>query len=654
MEGRGQIAALLPAAGLLTFALYCGTFAGGASAGGAVVAHLILWLAGFFFALLVAIPGRGRGTGKEAWQSGAILLVAWAGVALPWWASPVPRAGSSAVVLVPLFLILPWLVAWCWRDSTRAARGVFGVGLVVAAVAARGLWGWMQLGTDGASLPLGHHNLLAAFLVTTLPLAALGWRSRGLFRWVGSSSVVVGVVTLLATRSLAGAAALAAVVIVGGLSHRSGSRRSLGWALLVAIGTVVGLGLVFGHRILSVIAGADPSTSARLGYWRAGIRGVLERPLFGWGPGSTPWTVHAQFQPVPGVHPPDQVLADLHSLPLQMLYELGLAGCGLLALAVAGTWWVSRRRRVEDRGLVAAGVAGWVGFCVVSLGGLPLSVTAVPVAASLALGAVLAGLGVEAGRRYDWTFRSLLLTVITAVVLTLAALVLQPQDKAHLAYERATLADSDDARTSELQAATALDPDFPLYAWHLALELDDQAIARGAAESAPSVAALRLSAGDWDDACRLSRLGTVASFQASLESDDPSVFARALVAQPWLLAAVEWRDHTDLVDQAVALLMTDPRVEIGWRGELRDAWVRIRAMEGEATSIRRLVLDVDDVPATSLSLHTFRRSPWPARIAEIRLDAARLGPVSAMVSAALLPTTDPSLFRSSSCALGSR
>lgn len=670
MEGPEQMAAtssaaLLPAAGLLVFALSCGTFAGGATAWGAVTAHAILWLAAGVGLAIAAWRGgeveRIGGLGVSIWAP-VLAGVALAGVALPWWASPVPRAGRTALVLVPIFLILPWLVARCWRSEAsgqvRALRGSFGIGLVVVAVSARALWGWLRLGTDGASLPLGHHNLLAAFLVTTLPLAALGWNGRGVYRWTSVVSVALGVAALLATRSLAGAMALAAVVVMWGLSlrsrapgshSRSPGRRSLAWALLVAAVTVIGLGLVFGRRILSVVVGVDPSSLARLGYWKAGFYGFLERPWLGWGPGSTAWTVHHHFRPVPGVHPQDQILADLHSLPLQLLYELGVVGCALLCLALGVAWWRLRRATVAHHGLVWAGRAGLVGFAVVSLGGLPLSVLAVPLAASVGGGAWLAGTSREqCGSRHQGTSIQIPLGIL---YLLAAAFILQSQDRAHLAYDQAMQTDVYAERVVLLQRVVHLDPHFPLYRWRLGLETGD-AESFGVAARSAAIAPLWITAEGWDAACRLSRLGAVAPFRASQLTDDPGVTARAILAQPWLMAAVEWRGREDVVDRAVALLIDDPRVEIGWRAGLRDSWAATRTIRSEVTSVRRLVLEVDDEPATSLSLHAFRRSPWPARVAEIRLDVARFVPLAELPPATQLPTTDPSLFRSADCSLG--
>ena len=86
-------------------------------------------------------------------------------------------------------------------------------------------------------------------------------------------------------------------------------------------------------RLARSCAGADPSVRARLVYSAAGWRGFLARPLLGWGPGSTAWTLAAWLRPEPGVNPPGEVVAELHSLPLRLLYELGVTGTAL-ALAV--------------------------------------------------------------------------------------------------------------------------------------------------------------------------------------------------------------------------------------------------------------------------------------------------------------------------------
>ena len=76
--------------------------------------------------------------------------------------------------------------------KTRAAERVAAWALVA--------WRWFE--TPGASLPLGHHNLLAAWLVAPLPLAVLPWREGGAGRWLALVAGLLALAALVATRSL--------------------------------------------------------------------------------------------------------------------------------------------------------------------------------------------------------------------------------------------------------------------------------------------------------------------------------------------------------------------------------------------------------------------------------------------------------------------
>ena len=80
----------------------------------------------------------------------------------------------------------------------------------------------------------------------------------------------------------------------------------------------------FAPRVIDVARGHDLSTRARLAYAEAGVRGWRERPLLGWGPGATAWTIAEHLPVRPGVLPAGQAVADLHDLPLQLGYELGV------------------------------------------------------------------------------------------------------------------------------------------------------------------------------------------------------------------------------------------------------------------------------------------------------------------------------------------
>ena len=191
----------LPAALLLLFSGGSGTFVTGAEGPWALAGHL---------ALLVFVAAFSRpwpdplGLGRR----GHLLLAAFAfSVCASWLASPVPRAGRLGLLLLPAFLLVPSAVARCWSTAASGRRGAKSLSLVVAGVAGGSLLAWC-LDTPGASLPLGHHNLLAAWLLALLPLAALPWLSGGPGRPLAAVAVATGLAALLGTRSLGAAIAV--------------------------------------------------------------------------------------------------------------------------------------------------------------------------------------------------------------------------------------------------------------------------------------------------------------------------------------------------------------------------------------------------------------------------------------------------------------
>jgi len=95
----------------------------------------------------------------------------------------------------------------------------------------------------------------------------------------------------------------------------------------------------------------------------------------------------------------------------------------------------------------------------------------------------------------------------------------------------------------------------------------------------------------------------------------------------------------------VAAAAAAPGIDAGWRGALARQVARLPA---DDRSRGWLALAVDEDPSASLSLHAFRRRPWPAEwpLVEVRGRAAgaiRLPP------AAVLPTTSPEFFGAAGC-----
>jgi hypothetical protein len=117
-------------------------------------------------------------------------------------------------------------------------------------------------------------------------------------------------------------------------------------------------------------------------------------------------------------------------------------------------------------------------------------------------------------------------------------------------------------------------------------------------------------------------LGPIAPYRLTFEegSGDLRVqwTARALLAEPLLLAAVAWRDREPDLRAAVDRLGQLAGVDAGWH-----AWLE-RALEqrpdgSDGGPVRQLALAMDADAVTSVSVYAFRRRPWPIDLARIEI-----------------------------------
>lgn len=626
---------VLPALLLLLFSTWCGTWGGAADGARSVVAHLVLLG-------LLALAGDFNPLRLSRW--GNLLLGGLVfSVALSFLFSPVPRAGRVGVLLLPAFLAIPPFVERCWPDAQSRRRGLLAIAIVVGLVAGWALLDMWHFETRVTALPLGHHNLLAAWLVALLPISLLPWRDGGFSRVVAGGAGLLALAALVATRSLSGLMALGVVLVVAVAwrPKRATKWRPLG-ATLLALG-LLALGWAGRSRLQAVLTGNDLSTDARRGYLEAAWRGASQRPLVGWGPGSVSWTLSSFLEPRPGVHPPDQVVADPHSLPFRLVYEIG--GLGLALLVALGVVVLRTNTRFVPTGpsVRHAALLGLLGWGIASLAGRPLSAPALPLVAMMLLGMLqasrwqaseLRASELEASPpRATRGLRGGMMATAMALAVFLA-----PADFAHLLYDRATAANSAD-QVDLLRRASRLDPDFPLYPIRLALLDPPEGSAEHGADLANGIAHFHLLAGlqageedqdtardAWLRACELNPLGALAPFHLALaaEDQDPraSVWAaRALLADPILLAAEAWRQRPGLRDAALGELRGRDGVDPAWTQSLAKSLESIRRMGGPT---RRVVLEMDGEDAASLSLHAFRRRPWPAYIDDIPLLADAL------------------------------
>lgn len=658
---RVWVPAALPAALLLLFGGWCGTFQGGAAWPQAAIGAAVVVVIALLALAAGVDPRDPLGLGRSGrWLLAGVLLVLVAGVL----ASPVPRAGRNVLALLPAWLLLPAAVARALTTASR--RG--GLLLWSAAVAAVSCWAlgaafvsWRAGLGSRASEPLGHHNLLAGLLVATLPVALLSVRGTGRLRLLGWLAGGAGVAALLATRSLGG-------LLAGGVITCLAAGQSRRWRL-PAIGLLaLAAGLAL-PRVLAILRGADPSTAARLGYAEGALAGWAARPLLGHGVGSTPWLLADYLRPVPGVHPPGELVGQTHSVPLTLLFETGATGLLLVGAVLALFAWRCLRRDGADGGdrpLVAAGLLGLLGAAVAALADAAVGVTALPMAFALTAGAALAGRASERAIRppRGLTLGAALGVVLAAVVAVRPALALR-------AWTEAAGPDRQSASSVRLLAlAHRLDPAFPLYtarlAWSPGRPADERArLALAGAAGAPAVAPFWLRAGAlafeadqrglardaFRRAMTLDPLSGAAPFQLFLASGGAEIdcAARAMLAEPRLAAASWWRAFPRQREAAVVRARGWPGVDAGWRGTFA-ARAAAAVPDPSATAELDLVVGIDGAVRTSLSLHQFRRPPWPGEVARFRLDEVAALAMADLPAAAALRIATPAAFPRQRCA----
>jgi len=615
---RGNLyRSVVPGLLLALLSFWYGTLPGGATAGGSAV--------GFASVLLLALIGAADWPDplRLGTRLGTLLPLALVATAImSWYLSPVGRAGLVGVLLLPAFLTAPAGVARCWRQPEQLQFGLVTISLVVASVAGWSLLQWLHLDSTRAAMPLGHHNLLAGWLVFLLPMAAAGLQKAGARRWLAAIALTMGVSAILATGSMLGMVVLAL----------QGALAALWWPTIrLPFATAAGLAalsqLPRGWRILTA---TDLSAEARFLYLRASWDGFVERPLMGWGPGSTPWLIARFLRPDPGVNPPSQVVGDLHSLPAQLAFELGLTGLVLAAclwiLFIARSGSRDNNRRRSPAQLTA--LLGLAGGSLFLLGNAAISILALPAAAITASGASLASRSETGSRgiRPRLLFTLLYLLPVCALLL--------PKVLAQVHYDRAVAAETPIRALDEIGWARDLDPAFPLYgarkAWLQGtlqgIDEESARLALQAAEEAEGLAAFWLTAGfmgmeisaDWTlealvKARNLDPLAPLPPFLMALSRpqhpEAPHWAATAVRLEPRLLQTAKLKDRDDLTQRTMEALQAS--------GDDVDRIVQL-GIEGAARAPGGgLGLTMDRTPALAFSIYGFRRRPWPTTLVRL-------------------------------------
>lgn len=282
----------------------------------------------------------------------------------PAWLGAAPLLSALAVFL----LAFDWLHREPAFPSARRDQIRQGLLLAYAAVAIVSLALWFgQVGPLGGGevlavrnlFPLGHPNYTAGIALLILPTSLLlVQRRRGRWQIVAAAMVVLALLLLFTSGSRGGLIGLAVVAFAAWLMAPLSRRRKWQFALVgVAAALVFGLAHPRTRAMLQPEPpGAAPNLSnvQRQAMLVAGARMGSDRPLLGWGPGTTPLAYPRYRASLEGGA--ENVL-QLHSLPVQIWAEFG--GAGVVAALVLASLLIRSAGR-DPTG--AATLAGYVAF----------------------------------------------------------------------------------------------------------------------------------------------------------------------------------------------------------------------------------------------------------------------------------------------------
>jgi len=209
------------------------------------------------------------------------------------------------------------------------------------------------------SHPLGHSNYTAGLALLSLPwLVSAVPKHRGPLRLALSFATGLALLALFMSGSRGGLAGLGALGIGALLGARLGRKKFL----VLAAGAIVAAAAlaVANPRIRAMIVPSLPdaepnlSTVQRAAMLEAGFLMASDRPIVGWGPGSTPLVYPRFRQRLDGGA--ENVL-QLHNTPIEIVATSGLAGL-LVSAAFLGLAF----RRCSHAPVAAVALAGYAVF----------------------------------------------------------------------------------------------------------------------------------------------------------------------------------------------------------------------------------------------------------------------------------------------------
>jgi O-antigen ligase len=436
-----------------------------------VLLSAAVWCLPVFFLLVRLAGARGLRlpSALVTWGLASLAVVVVASAALsPFSAASLARVWPTLGGVALCLLVHDSLVAG--RLAQRSLANL--VALTGAVVAVASVVAWLNA-TAGApwtlrnAFPFGHSNYTAGCCVLLLPwFVERAWSTRAMAR---VSWLLVVAITLFAVAGTSSRGAVAALVLVAAIAIaclviRAPWSTGRKVALLAGAAVILFAASLANPRLRELAlrrdwgASAQESNRQRSAMLDAGWRLGLQRPAFGWGPGTIPLAyprVRAELDG--GV---DDVL-ELHNTPLQVWATLGLAGT--LAGAVLLVGLARQVRFVRARPVALAAAFSLGGYAVFSLTEHQLDIPAMTALVAVNIATLTAA---TAGMTFSPSRQRTILAVVALVGCCAPALALFQDLRARHRYDVA-LASLESGHAvealAELDAATHLAPHDPYF-----------------------------------------------------------------------------------------------------------------------------------------------------------------------------------------------
>jgi O-antigen ligase len=528
-----------------------------------------------------------------------------------------PYQSTALLWSGPFFFgVVTFLVAFDWIHAApdevpvrreRLHLGVFSF-LAVAALVSLALWLRKTSDLPASEIfamrnlaPLGHPNYTAGLALLLLPIAVmLVRRRRGRWQMAAAAGVVLAPAMLFTSGSRGGLVGLAVLGFALWIAAPLSRRKKLQLAVIGGIAAAV---FALGHprtraMFLSSSADAAPNISnvQRTAMLTAGIQMGLDRPLFGWGPGTTP-LAFPRYRA--GLEGGTENVLQLHSLPVQLWAEFGAAG---IACLIAFVILLVRSMRENPPVLVTL-----VGYGVFALTDWQLDV---PVFTAVI--AILAATLAPAGRLSGWRQFGYAIGGL-AVVCLLVLLALARRDPAPSLNVRALALAREPANSAEaiqlLEQSLALNPDQEIAHFNLGWL---QLVANPSAAEHHFLAALHLVP---DKGGAYFGLGLA---RLNQNRRDPAAHAFALEAlnDPSFLSSPWWREP------AIAALRDATAREFTRLLEQADAALPAGTWaKGQVAALRPYAERLGQIPAGEERTYRRERTGYPVLMRNLDLPA---------------------------------